>query len=570
MKWLGRLLTGVLIVALVGLTLYAAYRYLVPVWPAVVYYIYITLGLLIQSYGTIILLRRLKQPDQAKDILLFSLSKAGRVLSAISRLREAVASITIGLSAVFVWPVDVAKGAVFSLKRKGKDSGVYDFLINWQMQTSEHLHAAYTAAFIGAIYTLNLAGVADNSYGRAFMFTAAASVLLRHIRYAVEIVGLPVRLRRVAASPYVTFLVIVLCDLSSLVLAFTLLTTGLPPAQITLENFATTASGLFSFSELKRLLVGTQLSARQIAVAMAGLIFYLGLLRILLRFNEFARTDDDYIWLAGNNNFLGKFTTALRFLTNVKATTKEVEYEYMVSLIGVNQVEAATDRTKRVLHHFGEDPNKNRISQVLLEACAVYPIPRHIILTLIERGISEQIQDAILQNSISLLGANSDWLCASAERLITEQKGQYPLTHAALAIAEGCYAEARELLMRAVPGSELDEVVRLGMLLRASVLDPSTTEDEDLRAYDQWVQSDLRTIRDLLPALCHPWEKTIAFAQLAFARLVSTIVGHDREQEIAFLSDRIKEEVKGNPLAELAVKSIEIRLASLGNMRRAT
>jgi hypothetical protein len=207
---------------------------------------------------------------------------------------------------------------------------------------------------------------------------------------------------------------------------------------------------------------------------------------------------------------------------------------------------------------------------VLLDACAVFPIPQHTILVLIERSINEQVLDAILQDSITILAADSDWLPVSVERLVIGQEGQYPLTYAALAISKDCYAEARELLIRAVPGSELDEIVRLGMLLRASVLDPSTTADEDLRAYDQWAQSDLRTIRGLLPALSHPWEKTIAFAQLAFARLISTMVADDREQEISYLCDRIKEEVKGNPIAELVVKSIEIRIASFSNMMRAT
>jgi hypothetical protein len=271
---------------------------------------------------------------------------------------------------------------------KKEHSGLDNFLINWQLQTTEHLHAAYAAAFIGAIYALSLAGVAGNGYGRAFMFTAAASVLFRHIRYAVEIEGLPVRLRRVAASPYFTFLAIVLCDLSSLVLAFTLLTTGLPPAQIKLEDVATTASGLFSFRELGRLLFGAQLSARQIAVAMAGLVFYLGLLRILLRFKDFARTDDDYNWLASNNNMLGKFTTAMHFIRNIKARTKEAEYSYMVSLLGVNQVEAAVDRAEAVLQHLDEVSEKNRVSQVLICVYLSHRLQIVVIVFLSNNGLT--------------------------------------------------------------------------------------------------------------------------------------------------------------------------------------
>src|SRR5438270_4986692 len=91
---------------------------------------------------------------------------------------------------------------------------------------------------------------------------------------------------------------------------------------------------------------GTNISCLEIIIAASGLILYLATLRILLRLKEFTRTDEDNVWLAANNIRLGKFTTALEFIRNIKITSPESQQLQIAALLGVNHLDEAIEKAK--------------------------------------------------------------------------------------------------------------------------------------------------------------------------------------------------------------------------------
>ena len=60
MKWIGRLVATVLVLALVGLVGYGIYTYLLPIWAAILYFSYLVFGLVILVFGMFSLRRDLQ------------------------------------------------------------------------------------------------------------------------------------------------------------------------------------------------------------------------------------------------------------------------------------------------------------------------------------------------------------------------------------------------------------------------------------------------------------------------------------------------------------------------------
>ena len=120
-----------------------------------------------------------------------------------------------------------------------------------------------------------------------------------------------------------TFLGIALLDFASLSLASTVLLSGYPTTNTLVPALENAAKSIFVFDQIKGILSGLQLSARQIVVGIAGVFFNGALLRSLLEFRRFRRNDSDYHWLAGRHNVLGRFADALTYLEKVESPVFE-------------------------------------------------------------------------------------------------------------------------------------------------------------------------------------------------------------------------------------------------------
>jgi hypothetical protein len=335
------------------------------------------------------------------------------------------------------------------------------------------------------------------------------------------------------------------------------------PSNITERDITLAAEGLFRFRELTRLLSGVQLSFTEVMIGLAGLLFYLALLRIVLRFKDFRRTDADYHWLASRHNMLGDFAKALRYLANVKSRTAETEVIHIIGLLGVNQIGRAEERTKVLISQNGEQPTIDSIFQIMLDACFLAPIPEGIIASLISAAVENRVADFRLQDAVWFFLMSYPQSATSVENALLQHKDGFPLAYARLLILLDRPSDALHLLEKATPGTELEELIRLVMQLQVCLLNPDTSRDEDTQTFQIWAESNLPTIRDLLANLAQPWEKAIAFGQLGILRAFASQLGKDREQEIAFLADEVKAQTTADPKADLLARSMEIRLNSL-------
>ena len=563
MKWAGYLVATALVLALIGLVGYGIYTYLFPVWAAILYFGYLIFGLVFSVSGAVLIFRDLRSVKPVRDEIAQAVSGVvvARAQNWLTNFRNWVGAIAGLFSSAIVWPVDVFRGAYGNLKSGYGD--VRMFLIRYSLHPVDQFHAIFAVVSVVVVYAFGIIVITGDGFGRVFIFTIAVSVFFRHIRYVVEIESLPVRLRRASGISYITFITIVTCDLVTLILASTLLITNLSPSDIQQEHLATAVAGLFRFRELIRLFSGVQLSPAEFIITITGLVFYLALIRVLLRFKEFRKTDEDYIWLATQNDRLGRFRIAMSQLRNVKNRTSQAEIATVVALLGLNQIQQAEDRVALVLQQNDQPHDADNIFAGLIDACVFTPIPEHILIAIFQRGIEQQVSDVRLQDAISIFAGDSETIGNALTDIISETDNHYPLSRIALYIATGRFSEAQEVLNRTTPENSLEKIAHLVMFLRAELENPEITADEEDRIFMRWAETKLPTIVALLPELSTAWEKAFAFVFLAYPRFVATAIASDREQEISYLCDNLQRDVKGDSVAETIVQASELRIARL-------
>ncbi len=90
------------------------------------------------------------------------------------------------------------------------------------------------------------------------------------------------------------------------------------------------------------------------------------------------------------------------------------------------------------------------------------------------------------------------------------------------------------------PRSEIEEIVRLCLLLRLALAEPITSEEADSEQLGAWLNSELVTINGLIQGLHESIHIAIAYAQLAIVRVEANKLLPSREQEVLFLGQLLR------------------------------
>lgn len=564
-----RINQGLIILAFVALLIflgYLGYRFVLPRWVPIAFYAYLALGLFLQVAGVLVLYREFKKAHSIKDTIINSFEQAKERRQLLTRLREAAAHTSGFLEIILVWPANaVADFDLAFIRRRIREEPIQikEYVVSQSLRFKDLHHSTFALVMTLITYAIAIGGVRRQDYFRAFITIMGASVVLRHIRYSVTTQSLPTSLRRLSASPYVVFILIAVCDFLTLTFSFAVISADALPSALTWQHLSATAIGLYRFRELAGILSGEVLSFTQIMTGMAGLLFYLALLRIAMRFRDFRRDDDDYHWLAARQNLLGDFNAALRYLRRVEERTMTTGWHTIMALIGLNEVERAAHQAELYLGLLGAPATNQNVFAVMYRVCLHGPIPDDSVVSLIRYGIQHEVADLSLQDAVNVLGLNSQSLVEPLSRVVSPVESKYPLTSAALMITADNTAGAIVLLDKATPGSELEEITRLVMRLRASLEDPNTTDEEDAETLRRWIESTFPTVRELLPSISQATDIVIAFGQLAALKVHAANLGEERlKGQITFLLGDLKEKVSGESDAEFLVKSIEYRLDS--------
>lgn len=546
MRWIGRILGTLIVVGLLVFVGHLAYVYLFPHWAGIVFYSYLIFGGLLLGFGQLSLAKSLHAKG-FREFFVDSLVKAAAEKSLLSTARNAAISILSFLGAIPIWPfglVSYLKPEIKKTLGKGRT-----FVNTFAVQSIEHYAAMFSLLSIALIYAGEYAGLRGHGYGIRFALIITLSVAIRDTVYAIQPGGLPAKLRRVSASPYLLFLSIIFMDFLSLAGGFALVKAGSAHA-VTLQSLLATGKELYQGKDLLEILYGHHLSLMELTIGSAGLVFYGALLGIVLHMKEFKRQDEDYLWLSQIYNALGDFNKAIKYNNQIKGRTPEVESVQLVSLLGVNQIDKARQKAAHLATN-GMPP-----TLVMLETAALSPIPAQVTVSLFAKALEEKMPDVFLQDGGVVLTQSDPEIIGRLAPIIDPHKADYPLTYAQLLLDQGDPEAALRVLN--TPMSGFAEIVRLIKRLTASI-----TEKEDPQVFEQWAETSLAKIQDLILALTTPWEKLMALGQLNAALFIAEKLGQHKVQEISYLMDELKVQMANDPTLATSLKAMEIRFKDL-------
>jgi hypothetical protein len=582
---LSRKLTLTLILAVLGCLLisliYLLYRFGIPGWESLAFYGYLCVSsilVLILPFLVLVKVRRwLRTGSTSRESIIDSIAYASPTFTRTAKIRRLLAELLGSLEFALVWPEYLALTVYFWLayrwhsKNTPMKSGevrLRDYSVWLSLRSIDLLTSLSVLTMILLLYTLSIAGVTDAAYDRILIVLLGGSVVVRHLRYFVSEAGLIVNLRRLVANPYITFLMILAADFCILVLSFAAISVEELRLALTMDNIGATLQSLFLFGELTQLFEGNALTITQIITSVAGLLFYLALLSAVTNYGDFRPVIDDYVWLAARHNHLGDFRTSLSILHRVQPKDTRTDSLEIGARLGMKDLNIAEQRARAIIQREGYSLTNDRIFQTVLESTILAPLSDDSMLSVVRYGMDLEVSDYLLLTAIAQCLDKSDNLKSGVQELIAPAESKYPLTLALFVVFDNP-AHAIELLDKATPGSELEEVVRLVLKLLANSLHDVSLDGEEAvdlsveeaSALRGWLEQDLPLVNDLLAEVSSSMDKVIIITWLTFVIWVVKDV-YDKQQihELDSLLETLKSEATDDPLSEMAVKASETRM----------
>lgn len=540
-KVIGRILIALVLVGLFVLLLHAAYRYVLPQWVAILFYLYAAFVLLVMGSGVRAAMDAGKA-EGLREVALIAAEKAGRTddwKGRIGRVRDWAGSVSQLIAESLVWPVSSFFGFKMGLQSGGRKVPLREIAARLQTKCYEHFLSLFTLAVVGLIYFLLRSGVSLGRYGTIFLTGMLVAVAARLFSYVVGRNPLAARLRRSSTSPYLAFLVIIAADFVSLVATLTILGRVSGVQTLGFPDFKSTAEAVYKAQEPIDILRGMTLNFHQIVTGIAGLLFYGALFKIVLEFGEFKRRDEDYVWLASTANELGQFSAAVKYLEKVEKWDQPAHAIKMIALVGVNDLDAAEREAGMLSQANSAAPQNEWIFLNLTDGCLLARAPTSVVAAVLKRGVESGVRDVISQGSISQFAADE----TSANeflKVIAGAKEHYRMTGGVLEFLAGHGPEAASEIESVHYDDAISEFVRLVLLLRIKVGDNSTKPEEDSVAFHDWVATKLPEVKLLAKSLKEPFDCSIALTSLMGVVVYARYMAPETVEEVTYLCDALK------------------------------
>ena len=541
MKAIGKFVLYGLIVAIVLLVGYGVHRFLLPHWVAFLFYAYFACGLAATAYGTAQFIAQQKEKsatDELRTVLGEALRPDG-LMERVKPFRNYLSLVCTSLQEIATWPAAGLMGAI--LRRR---AGAPLRFREMSFRASTGLYVIYSSiyALLLALLVLGLSylGIRLGGYGAATLLIVLVSVGLRHISYLVSVVPLQAYLRRATRLPYLAFLVIIGADLVTLVLTAAATSQGIANglARLNWTTLYATAKTIIFAEGPWKLIHGRELTAHQLLVGIAGLLFSSALVKILLQFREFKRTDEDYILMAQTANELGNFSGALRSLEQVKTLNALGWATKAVAYTGVNQLDLAEKEAQRWMEASSITPTPAKLFLNMWSVCVFNRIAEDVGLSVFRKGIASGVPDQVLQSAASKVQSNPS-LLAKLDALLNGQEQTYPLTVGSIFTYEKKVDAAIGLLSAGAYTDPTAEIGRRVMLLLAQIY-KLTTDAEMTAHFRQWSAEELPAIHKLAAKVTDSFDSVLTLGNIliliGFARELQV----EKVQELIFLYNSVR------------------------------
>ena len=567
MRSLIRIILIILGILLVLLLAYLLWLALQAHWPVILFFGFLTVGILLATTGLVGGIKQLRSTTQGRFILAMTDVEG-------SKARQiAVRALIFGAVASGGWLYTQIR-EIFTLLFTHKTRS---FVQQAAHITSKGLYKKWAMIPLPLlILCLIITHSAPRAYfyGHLFSILILMNIISRLLLYAIASPSLPIRLRRELGSALTSFIIIAIFDLMGIIAAFYLIL-YVPTSEgsfVDLVTLQAIASSLFFVHILdigRDLITARDPNLSHLIMSIVGVLYSFTILESAYRFHEFRRSDEDHISIGNTYNLLGRYTDALKTLDKVKSRTSPLLYCRATAHLGVNQYDRAWTDVQQALRQEGESESSERIFYLLYCLAVTNSLGLAARTMLIERGVVSAMADVIVAFGIfsltELEGIDEEGLRKLGERIFSDPDtaGRYPLSRSTLSLAIGDRVEGKEILRNILPQTSAEHIYGSFLDVLLNVTDPITTVEKDIEYFDEWSTQNVGKLIEWAASETDPIFRSLVLGEFLTIYQLATKYESQYQQSWLFNLNEIKKMIVADPSIKLGAEAADRFLGSL-------
>ncbi len=520
--------------------------------PRVLFWCYAGIGVLVVVMGfaflTLIWRRRSPlDPNSLETEALRALISASR----FDRFRLVVAIVAGSLAEALAWPAGILCMTVTMVKHgllKQRPGG-FAFLANLKLNQPTAAVSVGTAVMVASLFALDWASSSEFGYRHITLLMLGLSVALKHLASFVNTQSLAKSLRTSLADPYLSFIVIGIADLGSLILAFASYSAANAGEHVTLHHLRATASDIFTLAHIRAgLFSDGTITWFQALTGVAGGLYWITGFKSIVKYQEFARTDEDLHAIASGNLLTGDYRAARKWLDKVKQPDALTYELFCSTYLAADDIAAAQHAAESyaVEKKLSAAARKSEVSRLIVLGLGITPVAKEQLSKHIRSLIAGESQEAFFPTLLEGLLRQKRF---EGEELLDFFDNDEACRRHALALAAvAYYAErnAEELLRAYVPTEPAGHIIHFALVYRCLWVNAiSDTTAKPWEAVNQWTSDKLEEIKLITKRLPTDYERVTALEYLYLACDLADNLGLAHKTPLNEIATAIRDEIGG-------------------------
>lgn len=494
-----RIVFAALAAALLFFLLRWVWRLWVANWQAITFWTYVAIALIVGVSG--IITRRLAlrgDPEGNADRATFQTLHAMQETRSIGAMTQAFGNLLSNISLALAWPAVVVSGFRLDRRlnragRRGSPIAQAAFGTLYPPETTMAL-----ACLVSAITPLALHKIVNlpPNAGATFLLVLYVACCLRLLSYSIGR-PLPTVLRRSPRSPYVRFILISVTWGIFLVCLLTALTYG--PGLVGAEGIADVGQDFLTLRRIRAVFESEPLRASDYYVIVAALLYDMAIVRTLLNFKEFGRTEEDNRVIAACFGRIGAFDDGLLWLEKCGSQTSDTGLTVRIGLLlGVNRIDHARTDAEHLLQlrktAGSASDDANSVEELIHDIGITVPLPAHTSHRVLGILLNSNAPAATMVCALQIA-----LVCGKlpADALTQYKSEPFPTlvrVRAATLLRE--HELAGQLLDGYVPETALDDFTARCLRILA-IITPTSSVEEDRKQLGAWLDANLDHLLEL-------------------------------------------------------------------------
>jgi hypothetical protein len=376
------------------------------------------------------------------------------------------------------------------------------------------------------------------------------SVCARHLKFAIDTTSLPTVLRRQTGNAYVSFAIIAVLDICSIILGFNAVANWKGGELLVLSNLISIAKTVFlGLIELgKQFWAGETMPPIQIMMVVAGAIYGLDIFDTAKNAKEFKRTDEDYLAISWANILAGNYNASMSALKRVGQRSGTFYLQRAATALGVLQIGQAWNDARQGMLHLGGDLEAALAPEEVLtsvtSSCVFAFTSDDVRKGAISYAVGQGIFDPYLAESLLVLFQNEKAIAAEdffPPELVDDV---FPLCGISKLVLRKDFTSARDRMAHFHPRTTAEMAVYVRLILLILVADNLLTREERVMQAAKWHSSAFKYFSNLKLENESKSDIQLLWSTSLLALTVANKLESSYAESWKFISEKIRNETR--------------------------